>query len=571
MRPRMAMSCFSGSVFKKSLFFVFLTIFSLPAFAQTPLPNDLQIYCLNVRAFFKEKEFQTFDDFSNEEIRKIADLGFNTVWLLGVWAESELSRRFQDSREDLPKSGRRMASAYAIPEYRISSQLGGEKSFKKFVSRAKHCGIKIILDITPNSLAADSPLVLQHPSWFIQKEQPLWQNEKLYFFQMAIPPHGEKVWFAHPKYFKKVIPDLVQIDLLSGEAWQFIERSFLEIARLTQGGGARIDYLTDFQPETYRSVWYPKMKQEDFYSKLDEISLKVFGAKPLIRGQIFEIILERLKKEYPDFITLGEVYRGQHGEWQRVGIDLTYTKYIYDWLVLGRDLNLWNAILDLARMKEFPLLSNDEGWLEFKRYVLRQKPHEKTSPEYFFRSLYFCETHDEQKRLLRLVSDRLKRKTVGAEAVEASKLLFTALATIPGVPMVYMGQEEGRSEDAPTAVWMSEEKEAPREEIAVFYKNLLNKTKQPVFRRGALREISIKSSTDKNAILAFARTYETQSAIVVLNHSPKPSQVQLDLGSAGLERKLLDLTLPPWGTYLSMSSEASRAKAPSLQARQIRP
>jgi len=115
-----------------------------------------------------------------------------------------------------------------------------------------------------------------------------------------------------------------------------------------------------------------------------------------------------------------------------------------------------------------------------------------------------------------------------------------------------MGQMEGYTQQAPSAVWIGGNKEPDNAELLAFYHKLFNKTKDPVFRRGELKQIPLVKNQDLSYVFAFARIYQGRYGVVVMNHSREELNLTLDLPKIGLGEKFLKVHLWPWDTYVEI-------------------
>ena len=55
------------------------------------------------------------------------------------------------------------ASAYALHDYRIAADLGGEDAWRNLSDRAGRRGIRLASDMVPNHMGIDSRWVIEHP------------------------------------------------------------------------------------------------------------------------------------------------------------------------------------------------------------------------------------------------------------------------------------------------------------------------------------------------------------------------------------------------------------------------
>lgn len=90
----------------------------------------------------------------------IAALGFDAVWLMGVWERSPMGKRiamanaglraeFQDALPDF-KEADNVGSPYCIRRYRVDEHLGGPEALALARAKMAARGLRLILDFVPN-------------------------------------------------------------------------------------------------------------------------------------------------------------------------------------------------------------------------------------------------------------------------------------------------------------------------------------------------------------------------------------------------------------------------------------
>ncbi|MBI4422831.1 MAG: hypothetical protein HY554_03855 [Elusimicrobia bacterium] len=98
-----------------------------------------------------------FADFRTQDLRRIRDMGFDAVWILGI-----------NPRGARGAKGTAGGSPFAIQDSeRVDPALGTEEDFKGFVGRAHRLGLKVLIDFVPNHTAMDSRLLAEHPDFFL--------------------------------------------------------------------------------------------------------------------------------------------------------------------------------------------------------------------------------------------------------------------------------------------------------------------------------------------------------------------------------------------------------------------
>lgn len=586
----------------------------LPAGVQAP--HDMQIKEINARGFLEiqgsgdpaERHYRSFDDVTDEEILAWKNAGYNTIWMMGIWTESHASRAINQKYED--ENGRgRVASAFSTPDYELNPRFGdqdilaeydrmiikqreaieahgrfspeekqasdkageffkelarskayrqaiekSEAAFIRFTKRAQNLGVRILVDFIPNHLSADSHLIDTAPEMFIHLTHAPNDDVKDFYFEHVLPD-GKSIWVAHGKDGTPW-QDTAQLNLEAPETWEFFKERMRYFGEVTHGGGTRIDSLQVLKPEEYWNSWQHQLQSdsfEAFQKKLERNAKAVFGKKPERTNNPFEPLNEFIRGLYPDFKSVGEVYHGQHPHWQQAGVDITYVKYTYNWLVHEQD----------------------GSWHDFKDHILRRGAHAGLSTEYLFRASYLLEDHDERERILHALAERLA-KGVDDEVIAWSKLLATAIATVPGVGMTYEGQEGGAVNLISSADWVVpfhlRNSEPVNQDLKQFYADLHRQTIRPIFRRGSAPErIPLKGieGGELPQILAFTRTYRDREAVVVLNHSREKAEITLDLTHLGLPGQTV--SLEPWGTHVEVIKRSEqRSRDEIQQQRQLR-
>ena len=279
-------------------------------------PHILEINAQNWLKHIREKLGQNFTlaDIPEEELFSIKALGFDAIWLMGVWKESPASREI--AREDkaindylaktvpgynkLDISG----SQYAVYDYSVDDNLGGNNALLKLKERLNDFGIQLILDFAGNHFSKDNPLVLERKELFIYTDQQP-QQKDLFF-------HAENgLWFAHGKdpHFPSGT-DSVQINHFNPAARNFLKDIIRKIVPMCDG--LRCDMVILMLNKVFSDTWGNFVKeqspQEEFWPQ----------------------IIEEIKAENPGFVFLAEVYWGLEWEVQEMGFDYTYDKTLYD-------------------------------------------------------------------------------------------------------------------------------------------------------------------------------------------------------------------------------------------------
>ena len=112
------------------------------------------------------RAIERLDQIPDEELETLARRGLNALWLIGVWERSRASQTIKRMRGQ----GDAVASAYSLYDYRIADDLGGDYAYNNLRERAARCGVRLASDMVPNHMGIDSPWVVEHPEWFLSRQ-----------------------------------------------------------------------------------------------------------------------------------------------------------------------------------------------------------------------------------------------------------------------------------------------------------------------------------------------------------------------------------------------------------------
>ncbi|MFZ9853843.1 MAG: alpha-amylase [Limisphaerales bacterium] len=284
------------------------------------LPRYPLLHQVNTRVwlqglFRKVGRAVTLDDVPDTDLDQWAMLGFDWVWLLGVWklgtVGPEISRRNPEWRQefagtlpDLTESDIG-GSCFAISGYSVADGIGGEGALARFRVRLARRGIRLMLDFVPNHVAIDHPWVDLQPDWFIAGTQEDLDRAPANFIRLPdgrILAHGRDPCF--PGW-----PDTLQLDYSNPGLWETMVSQLVNIAG--QCDGVRCDMAMLLLPEVFERTWGRRMP--DFWPEA----------------------IRRVRERHPDFLLLAEVYWDLEWTLQQQGFDACYDKRLYDRLCHG--------------------------------------------------------------------------------------------------------------------------------------------------------------------------------------------------------------------------------------------
>ena len=148
----------------------------------SPWPRYPTLYEINTWVWLAELSNRTgkqidLGSVPSAEWDAIAELGFDAVWLMGVWERSPAGIAIANRNASLLEDFRRalpdfqpednVGSPYCVRRYVVDPHLGGPKGVAAARSELASRGLRLLLDFVPNHVAPDHPWVGEHPEYFI--------------------------------------------------------------------------------------------------------------------------------------------------------------------------------------------------------------------------------------------------------------------------------------------------------------------------------------------------------------------------------------------------------------------
>jgi Alpha amylase, catalytic domain len=409
-----------------------------------------------------------------EEWQRLAGLGFDLLWLMGVWQRSPASRQIALAHSGLRTEYDKAlpgwteqdvaGSPYAIHNYTLDPNLGQEAELSELKYRLNRQGLGLVLDFVPNHLALDHPWTSSYPDRFVPGSEEDIRAHPEWFF-----PTSRGVYLAHGRdpYFPPWT-DTVQVNFFSPDLRDALVSELLRIAQVADG--VRCDMAMLGLNSIFERVWG-----------------SVIWSYPRPGREFWPYAIEKVKQQRPDFLFLAEVYWGLEGELQEMGFDFTYDKALYDYL-------------------------RSDSPSDIRRRLEVDAPRQQ-------RWVRFIENHDEAR-------------AVTAFGPGQSRAAAIVLATVPGLRLFHDGQLEAKRVRLPVQLGR-EPAEPPDPEISQFYHRLLSICNSAAFHEGEWRVLGVRQAWESNQsyqnLLAWAWRHEAQTKIVVVNYAPHFSQGRLNL------------------------------------------
>jgi hypothetical protein len=275
-------------------------------------PRFPSLYQIHTRVWLNGA---TLDGVPDAELDRIAALGFDWVWLLGVWQTGEKGREaalaepalMDEYRRALPDFSEHdvCGSCFAVAGYTVDRSLGGDTALARLRERLHQRGLRLMVDLVPNHTALDHAWVREHPEFYIHgTEADLGREPRNYCRAgSAVLAHGRDPYFPGWQ-------DTLQLNYAEPAMQEAMISEMLKISG--QADGVRCDMAMLILPEVFEKTW---------------------GLRP---RPFWPEAIARVRARRPEFAFLAEVYWDLEWELQQEGFDYTYDKRLYDRLRDGQ-------------------------------------------------------------------------------------------------------------------------------------------------------------------------------------------------------------------------------------------
>ncbi len=412
-------------------------------------------------------------DVPAKEWDALQDLGFDYVWLMGVWRKSPAGRRiFQESTELYPTYEGALpgwtaedvvGSPYSIQAYEPDPEVGGWAELDHARRELARRGMGLILDFVPNHMGPDHGWVTRFPERFVLGTRERHQADPKAFFPVQGPAGEVFVAKGRDPYFDPW-KDTVQINYFDPGA----RRAMIDTLKTIHqhADGVRCDMamlvLNDIFSRTWGHLLQTPPPEKEFW--------------------------EEARPELPGMVLIAEAYWGTEYRLQQLGFDFVYDKTLYD--------RLRHASPDEIR------------------------GHLTADWDYHRKLVRFIENHDEPRAAGVFDADKLR----------AAVALF---ATLPGLRLYNQGQLEGKRIHLPVQLGRARDEE-PDVDLQRYYRRILAATDHACFHEGAWRLAPVHPVYDDTArnLIGHLWQLDDEARLVVTNFSPHHSQARIVLSGA---------------------------------------
>ena len=374
------------------------------------------------------REINRLDQIPDEELATLASRGLNSLWLIGVWERSRASKTIKQ----LCGNSDAVASAYSLFDYTIAEDLGGESAYVNLRDRAYRHGVRLASDMVPNHMGIDSPWVIEHPDWFMSRQDSPYpaysfngpdlshdgrieikiedhyyeQSDAAVVFRRRDRYTDETRYIYHGNDGTS-FPwnDTAQLDYLNPAVREQVIQTILHVARLFPV--IRFDAAMTLAKRHFHRLWFPGPGSSGAIPSRAESGMSDAEFDRAMPHEFWREVVDRVAAEVPGTLLLAEAFWLMEGYFVRtLGMHRVYN----------------SAFMNMMRdEKNAEYRSVIKNTLEFdpdimKRYVnFMSNPDERTAVDQFG-------TGD---------------KCFGVAVL---------MATLPGLPMFGHGQVEGFTE-----------------------------------------------------------------------------------------------------------------------------
>jgi hypothetical protein len=453
-----------------------------------PLPAHPSLYQINTRVWLTRLSGSlgrpaTLDDVPEVELDRLAEMGFDWVWLLSVWQTGPAARQvsrghpgwrreFQETLPDL-RDEDIAGSGFAVRRYSVHRNLGGAAALARLRRRMQERGLRLMLDFVPNHMAPDHPWVDEHPDYFVHGSESDLARAPQNHCRLQTKNGPLVLAYGRDPYFDGW-PDTLQLDYGNPDLQQAMIGELERIAE--QCDGVRCDMAMLVLPDVFERTW--GIRPDLFWPKATA----------------------SVRRKHPQFLFMAEVYWDLEWTMQQQGFDYAYDKRLYDRLREGQ-----------AR----PVREHLQAGLDYQGRLAR-----------------FLENHDEPRAAATFSPD-----------VHEAAAVITFLS--PGLRFFHQGQFEGRRKRiSPHLVRAPEEPIDPR--LEKFYEQLLAVLRQPVLRAGRWQLLECAPAWEGNGtsdcFIAWSwQAEDGQRRLVTVNYAANQSQCYVRLPFTDLGGRTLQL------------------------------
>ncbi len=445
---------------------------AFPTYASSPdWAKKGRIYELFFNSFTAERTIKA----ATQRLQYLHDLGVNITWVMPVMKNNQ-------SMDNSSGTGYNIVDFYTVaPEY------GTNQDFKEFVQQAHNLGLKVILDVTPNHTSFNHPFA--QDARLFRENSFYWD---FYLHSIIGNNNGQGSSLADGFfYYSSFSSQLLNYNWNDPDARAYMDGVYKWWIQEMGVDGFRFDVY-----------WGPHNRADKGLGKEDEM------------GTPTRTFLRHFN---PNIFLLGETAGTGVGTEVNYADDTLHNRGIGGGLDAAYD---WNLLHNAIQSFNF---GNPWSITDLNQYVTNYgdtKMGFVPGPNALF--MRFMENHDE---------DRI---AYSYGSYEKTMPMAAVIFTIPGIPMIYSGQEVG---------WGLGISDFDRRRRGVIDWNNSGKSllaphyQRLAWIRGTFPAFSTQSfcllSTGNSWIYGYTRPLDDQNGIALENFDSKPATTTVTLSSSG--------------------------------------
>ncbi|HWO25004.1 MAG TPA: alpha-amylase family glycosyl hydrolase [Kofleriaceae bacterium] len=294
------------------------------------------LYEVHARQWLAELGARTLDAASEDTLDELARRGVTYLWLMGVWSIGPRARAQAATHAGLRADyGAALpgwtdadirGSPYAIADYQVAADLGGEAALAALRARLHRRGIGVLLDFVPNHTGLDHGWLAAHPARYVSAARA---------FPDSFPSGGRFVAHGKDPYFPGWT-DTAQLEYRRGETRAAMRDQLASVAERCDG--VRCDMAMLALSDVFARTWQHVPVEPDGDGAASEGSF----------GEFWSDAIAHVRRTHGTFTFLAEAYWGLEGRLCELGFDYAYDKQLYDLLVHDRPWDVQPHLLGLG-------------------------------------------------------------------------------------------------------------------------------------------------------------------------------------------------------------------------------
>ncbi len=285
-----------------------------------------------------QRDIRRLDQIPDEELDRLAARNFNGLWLIGLWERSTASRKIKH----LMGNPDAISSAYALFDYEVAQDLGGDEAYQDLDRRARARGIRLASDMVPNHTGIYSKWVIEHPDYFIQSAAPPFPGYSFTGENLSEDPHVEiriedgyynktdaavvfqrvdrrtnDVRYIYHGNDGTMMPwnDTAQLDMLKAEVREAVMQKIFHVAR--RFSIIRFDAAMTLAKKHFARLWYPRPGTGGDIPSRAEHAMTRQAFDRLFPEEFWREVVDRINEELPETLLLAEAFWFMEGYFVR--------------------------------------------------------------------------------------------------------------------------------------------------------------------------------------------------------------------------------------------------------------